>query len=230
MPAEGRHAAGSGSELLRRGLDRIGLQLTPTQRDALGIYLSELQRWAPQVNLTGLRSEDAIVREGFLRSLTHRLAFEPTPTVHAIDIGSGAGFPGLVLKIGYPEINMVLLEPRRRRATFLRAMIRRLGLVGVRCIRARAEELCANPEHQGRYDVAFARAVGPVPTMARLVEPLLRPGGRLILQAGQEARDALPSICALLTPMGIRVQIVDGPAPDIGSAPTYLLILEKTAR
>src|SRR5574337_1024473 len=81
------------SELLRRGLCHIGLQLTPSQYEALGVYLSELRRWATQVNLTGLRSEEAIIREGFLRSFAHKAAFESTPLLKAIDVGSGAGFP-----------------------------------------------------------------------------------------------------------------------------------------
>jgi 16S rRNA (guanine527-N7)-methyltransferase len=179
------------------------------------------------VNLTGLRSEDAIIREGFLRSLAYRAVFNPAPSVKAIDVGSGAGFPGLVLKIGYPDIDMLLVEPRRKRATFLRSIIRRLELTGIRCVQARVEELCGDAEHQGGYDVAFARAVGPVADVARIVEPLLKPGGRLILQAGQEARDSLPSLRPLLAALGMRADILEGPAPDTGFPPTYLLILQK---
>jgi 16S rRNA (guanine527-N7)-methyltransferase len=221
--------AGRG-ERLTRGLDRIGLQLTPAQHDALGVYLSELRRWALRVNLTGLRSDEAIIRDGFLRSLACRTAFNPAPPVKAVDVGSGAGFPGLVLKIAYPDIEMVLLEPRRKRATFLRSMIRYLGLAGVRCIQARVETLCGDVEHRGRYDVAFARAVGPVPDVARMVEPLLKPDGRLILQAGQEARDSLPSLRRLVAALGMSVDIREVPAPDTGFPPTCLLVLERTER
>jgi len=179
----------SSEQLLRRGLDRIGLTLTPAQLDALKLYVSELLRWTPRVNLTGLKSEDAIVREGFLRSLSYRAAFEPEPWVRAVDIGSGAGFPGLVLKICYPAIDMLLIEAARRRAAFLRHLIRQLGLTGVRCIHARAEQLHADPEHRGKYDVAFARAVGGVAGAALLAEPFLAPGGRLILQVGRHTRN-----------------------------------------
>lgn len=87
------------SELLTLGLDRIGLRLTPAQYDALGVYLSELRRWASQVNLTGLKSDEAIIRDGFLRSLACKAAFKSAPPVKAVDVGSGAGFPGLVLNI-----------------------------------------------------------------------------------------------------------------------------------
>ena len=215
------------SELLRRGLGRLGLRFTPAQYEALGVYLSELQRWASQVNLTGLRSEEAIIREGFLRSLAYRAAFEPAPLMKAIDVGSGAGFPGLVLKIGYPDVDMLLLEPKRRRATFLRSIIRRLELTGVRCIQARVEELHGNAEHRGGYDVAFARAVGPVQDVARMVEPLLKPGGRLILQMGRRTRDSFPSVHPLLAALAMRAEVREVPAPDVGFPPTHLLILEK---
>src|SRR5574337_1232670 len=215
------------SELLRRGLGRIGLQLTPGQYKALGVYLSELQRWAPQVNLTGLRSEEAIIREGFLRSLAYRVAFNPARSVKAIDVGSGAGFPGLVLKIGYPDIDMLLLEPTRKRAAFLRFLVRRLGLVGIRCIQARAEALSEDNEHRCRYDLAFARAVGPIPEVARLVKPLLKPGGRLILQVGQEARASLRSMEPAFAVLEMSVALREGPAPDAGHPPTHLLVLQK---
>lgn len=201
--------------------------MIPAQYEALELYLTELRRWASQVNLTGLRTEEAIIREGFLRSFAHRAAFEPTPLLKAVDVGSGAGFPGLVLKIGYPEIDMTLLEPRRRRATFLRFVIRQLGLTGIQCIQRRVEELCEDAEHRGRYDVAFARAVGPVQEVARMTKPLLKSGGRLILQAGQEARDTLSSLRPALDALGLRVESREAAAPDEGAPPTHLLILAK---
>lgn len=230
MPEQAAQQSGAScrGELLRRGLKRIGIRLTPAQDEAFDVYLAELRRWASQVNLTGLRSEEAIIREGFVRSLSYRVAFEPLPLMKAIDVGSGAGFPGLVLKIGYPAIDMLLLEPRRKRATFLRSTIRRLGLTGVRCIQARVEELHGDAEHQGRYDIAFARAVGPVPDVVRMIEPLLAPGGRLVLQTGQRTRDSLPSAHPLLAALGMRAEEREAPAPDVGFPPTRLLILDRS--
>lgn len=227
MEQETRQSAARCNALLRRGLDHLGLQLTPAQYDALDAYMSELRRWATQVNLTGLRSEESIVRDGFLRSFACGVALDPASFMKAIDVGSGAGFPGLVLKIGYPNIDMSLLEPRRKRATFLRSIIRRLELTGIRCIQARVEELYGDVEHQGGYDIAFARAVGPVPNVARMVEPLLKPGGRLIVQVGQRVRDSLASVRPLLVALGMRAEVREAPAPDKGLPPTHLLILDK---
>lgn len=220
--------AASSDQLLRRGLDRIGLRVTPAQLEALGIYLSELLRWAPRVNLTGFKSKETIVREGFLRSLTYRAAFEPMPGMKAVDIGSGAGFPGLVLKICCPEIDMLLIEAARRRATFLRHIIRRLGLTGVRCLQVRAEQLQGDAEHRGRYHVAFARAVGALPDLVSLAEPILSPGGRLIIQAGRKTAGSLQALRPRLAALGMRAAMCEAPAVDAGAPPTLLLVVEKT--
>lgn len=220
----------AGDRLLRRGLDRVGLRLDPARRAALEIYRSELLRWGTRVNLTGLRSGEAIVREGFLRSLAYRVAFDPAPGMQAIDIGSGAGFPGLVLKICFPEIEMLLLEAARMRATFLRFVIRRLGLVGVRCLRVRAEELHGDAAHQGRYHVAFARAVGPLPAVLSLAEPFLCVGGRLILQAGRKTEEALDAMSARLPGLGLTAAVHEAPGPDEDAPATRLVVVEKLPR
>ncbi len=218
---------GASDQLLRLGLGRIGLQATPDRLEAFALYRSELLRWATRVNLTGFRTEGAIVREGFLRSLSYRVAFEPAPGMRALDIGSGAGFPGLVLKICYPEIDMVLVEAGRRRATFLRSLIRQLGLTGVRCLHARAERLVDQVEHRGRYQVAFARAVGPPPEVLALAEPLLAPGGRLVLQVGQRTARSLVGLRPRLASFGLKAALCESPALDQEAPPTELLVVEK---
>ena len=225
----GRDAVENG-QLLRRGLGHIGVHVTPAQIEALEVYLSELQRWAPHVNLTGFKSKEAIVREGFLRSLTYRAAFEPAPRMKAVDIGSGAGFPGLVLKICYPEMDMVLVEAARRRATFLRHLIRRLGLSRVRCIQARAEQLHSDPEHRGRYHVAFARAVGALPSAVAIAEPLLSPGGRLVLQMGRKTLESLAAMRPRLAALGMEAVALQAPGLDAGGPSTQLLVVDKALR
>jgi len=215
--------------LLHCGLSRISPRVTPEQLEALDVYLSELLRWAPRVNLTGLKSKEAIVREGFLRSLTYRAAFEPAPGMKAVDIGSGAGFPGLVLKICYPELDMLLIEAARRRATFLRHLIRQLGLTGVRCLQARAEQLHSDAEHRGRYHLAFARAVGALPYVVSLAEPLLSAGGRLILRMGRRTAESLQAVRPRLSASGMRAEVYEAPAVDEGGPPTELLVVDKVA-
>ena len=230
--ATGRVAGDNGGiadHLLRQGLDRFGIQATPAQLQAFSVYRSELLRWAARVNLTGFKSEEAIVREGFLRSLTYAAAFEPAPGLVAVDIGSGAGLPGLALKICYPEMEMLLVDAARRRVTFMRHVIRRLGLTGVRCLWARAERLKEQAEHRARYHLAFARAVGALPEVIALAEPLLAPGGRLVIQFGQKTAPSLQAMHGRLAALGLKPLVVQAPGVDAGAAPTQLLALEKSA-
>lgn len=214
--------------LLRQGLERIGIQATPAQLQAFALYRSELIRWAARVNLTGFKSEEAIVREGFLRSLTYKAAFEPAPGLVAVDIGSGAGLPGLALKICYAEIEMILVDAARRRVTFMRHLIRQLGLTGIHCLWTRAEHLQDQPEHRGKYHLAFARAVGALPEVVALAEPLLAPGGRLVIQFGEKTALSLQTMSGRLEVLGLRPAVVQAPALDAGAPPTQLLALEKS--
>jgi len=215
-------------QLLRRGLGRLGIHATPAKLQALAFFRSELLRWAARVNLTGFRSDEAIVREGILRSLSYKAAFEPAPGLAAVDIGSGTGLPGLVLKICYPEIEMLLVDAARRRVTFTRHVIRQLGLGGVRCLWARAESLKGEVEHRGRYRLAFARAVGALPEVVALAEPLLAPGGRLVIQCGRETAPSLQAMRALLTALGMTALVVQAPGVDEDGPPTQLLALVKS--
>jgi 16S rRNA (guanine527-N7)-methyltransferase len=231
--ATGRVAGGGeahADQLLRRGLLRLGIQPTPEQLEALALYRSELLRWAARVNRTGFRSEEAIVREGILRSLSYRAAFEPVPGLPAVDIGSGAGIPGLVLKICFPEIEMLLVDAARRRVTFMRHLVRQLGLTGVRCLQARAEHLRDTAEHREGYRLAFARAVGPLPEVVELAAPLLAPGGRLVVQFSRETARALREMGAQLATLEMGATVVQAPGIDEGAPPTQLLVLERSLR
>jgi len=176
----------SPDELLVTGALALGIHLTPGQVAAFLAYLEEITRWSSRVNLTALRTAEEIVRAGFLDSLAC-LPLIPPEAGRALDIGSGAGFPGLPLKLVRPDLAFSLVEASRRKATFLRHATRRLGLTGVRVLRCRAEELAGDPAEQGSYDLALARAVAPPPEQARLVRPFLRPGGLFLLQTGPEA-------------------------------------------
>jgi 16S rRNA (guanine527-N7)-methyltransferase len=170
-------------DLLVAGARALGLRLTCTQVAAFATYLEEISRWSARINLTALRRPEDIVRAGFLDSLAC-LPLIPPETHRAVDVGSGAGFPGLPLKLARPELSFTLVEASRKKATFLHHVVRRLGLAGVRVLQRRAEELAADPEEAGAYDLALARAVAPSPDQGRLVRPFLRPGGIFLAQAG----------------------------------------------
>jgi 16S rRNA (guanine527-N7)-methyltransferase len=182
MKASHRPRPGT-DDLLVAGARALGLHLTSVQVAAFAIYLEEIIRWSARTNLTALRRPEEIVRAGFLDSLAC-LPLIPPEASRAVDVGSGAGFPGLPLKLARPELSFTLVEASRKKVTFLHHVVRRLGLAGVRVLQRRAEELAADPEEAGAYDLALARAVAPPPDQGRLVRPFLRAGGIFLAQAG----------------------------------------------
>ncbi|MGH7369746.1 MAG: 16S rRNA (guanine(527)-N(7))-methyltransferase RsmG [Candidatus Methylomirabilaceae bacterium] len=224
--ASGQDPALTG-RMLGEGFRRLGIEPTSAQREAFALYLSELLRWGARINLTGFSTEEEIVREGFLRSMSYRAAFDPAPGMKAVDIGSGAGFPGLVLKICYPEIDMLLVEASRRRASFLRSLIRHLGQPGMSCFHGRAEQLHGEAEHHATYQVAFARAVGALPEVVALAEPLLAPGGRLVVQVGRRRAQSLDEDCRSLIESGLKAGTCVGPAVGPAMSPTEFLVVKK---
>jgi 16S rRNA (guanine527-N7)-methyltransferase len=193
-----RHPRLDPDQLLLSGAAALGIHLSPDQLESFCTYREEILRWTARTNLTALRSPAEIVREGFLDSLGC-LALIPPEADRALDIGSGAGFPALPLKLVRPALDFTLVEASRKKATFLRHMARTLGLEGIRVVQVRAEALAVDPTEVGGYDVATARAVAPPPEQARLVRPLLRFGGAFLLQLGLTplAPNVLDSVLAL---------------------------------
>ena len=171
--------------LLAQGLREIALPLERASSQQLLAYAAEVARWAKRVNLTGLREPERIVRDGILRSL-RLLPFLPEGEGLALaDVGSGAGFPGIPLKVARPTLLITLIEASRRRASFLMHIIRLLGLDGASCLRARVEALDDHPELRGGFAVVTGRALAPLPKAIALLTPLLAPGGTLLLPQGK---------------------------------------------
>ncbi len=135
-----------------------GLPLSEAQIDQLATYAAELRRWNERVNLTAIDDEAGIVVRHFLDSLRCALSWGDAPG-SLVDVGAGAGFPGLPLKILRPELRLTLVESVAKKAAFLRHVVDMLGLAGVEVVVARAEALGRDAAHRGRYDVAVARAV-----------------------------------------------------------------------
>jgi 16S rRNA (guanine527-N7)-methyltransferase len=164
------------------GASTFGIVLTDEQVDACLVYLVELEKWNRKFNLTAIRDEREIVTKHFIDSFSYLSGFEPAHGLALLDMGSGAGFPALPIKIAAPALSVTLVESVRKKGTFLRHIIRTLRLVGADVIDARTGELPA--EHHGRYDVVTARAFADMDTALKEGTPFLKPGGVMILSRG----------------------------------------------
>ncbi len=160
----------------------LGLTLPPTFPGAVTRYLDELERWQRVGGLTAYRTRLARLQHLVLESLMW-LTVLPAPAAPLLDVGSGAGVPGLVLKLARPEWEVELLDATRRRANFLRHMVRELGLGGVAVHWGRAEALAGGPL-AGRFQTVTMRAVAPGASAAALAAPFLAPAGHLVVSVG----------------------------------------------
>jgi 16S rRNA (guanine527-N7)-methyltransferase len=177
-------------QLLVESVRALGLRLTPEQREAFQRYYEELVAWNQKFNLTAITDYEQVQIRHFLDSLSCLLADESRRTLgrlgaRVIDIGTGAGFPGIPLKLVCNLAHFTLLEATRKKVTFLEHIISTLGLRSVTPIHARAEELAHEPTHRQRYDLALARAVAELPVVAEYTLPFCRVGGWVIAQKGE---------------------------------------------
>lgn len=142
-------------------------------------FLLRLETWTARINLTSEKTADRILKQHVFDSLQFARALKTGGRL--LDIGSGAGFPGIPLKIVRPGLDVVLLESQKRRVNFLKTVVRELQLSSIAAVEGRAEDFCTDTHWTGRFDAVVLRAVASIPQCAELAHPFLRPGGRMLL-------------------------------------------------
>ncbi|PJF48113.1 MAG: 16S rRNA (guanine(527)-N(7))-methyltransferase RsmG [Chloroflexi bacterium] len=172
---------------------RLGVALDARQARALLRFRDLLVEANQRFNLTALTDDASILALHFLDSLTavqviRGLQANHSAALELIDVGAGGGFPGIPLKIALPELRVTLMDGTAKKVQFCAEVIRTLALQHIRAIQDRAEEAGHRPEHRERYDVAIARAVAPMPTLAEYLLPLTRVGGTCIAMKGSDAQ------------------------------------------
>ncbi len=182
---------------LRRGARQLGITLTEEQIRRFQRYSELLLEWNRRFNLTAIDDPRQVEIRHFLDSLSclpvlSRLAGStgaapPGKAARAIDVGTGAGLPGIALKIVWPSLRLTLLEATAKKVRFLEHVIAELGLREVEAIHGRAEELAHDPGHRAVYDLVLARAVAPLSPLLELTLPFLRVGGWLLAMKGPAA-------------------------------------------
>jgi 16S rRNA (guanine527-N7)-methyltransferase len=163
----------------------LHLTLTPAQLAAFQAYADELRAWNEKFNLTAITDLEGIQVKHFLDSLSVLKAAPSLAGRRVVDVGTGAGFPGLPLRIVCPDLRLTLVEATGKKVTFCQAVVDRLQLAGVTVVKARAEEIGRDPAHREQYDWALARAVAEMPVLAEYLLPLVRRGGHILAQKGE---------------------------------------------
>jgi len=164
--------------------------VTSNQSQVFDVYLEELLKWNKKFNLTAITDPQEIKIKHFEDSLTILQAIKLT-NQSVVDIGSGAGFPGIPLKIVCPEIKLTLIEATRKKVEFLKHVVSVLGLKNIEIIWGRAEELNKQAKYKEKFDVALARAVAKLDKLIGYCVPFLKPGGIFIAQKGPDIDEEL---------------------------------------
>lgn len=207
----------------------FGIHLTPRQVTALTAYEQELLEWNQKFNLTAIRDSEGIRTKHFLDSFSCVLAWKERPPRNLIDVGTGAGFPGIVLKILYPGMKLTLVESVGKKAAFCRHVLDKLALEGVLLLTKRAEEVGQDPEHREKYDWAVARAVANLPVLAEFLLPLVQVGGAMLAQKGEGAHAETQSAEKALSMLGGQLrQLIPVTLPGVVEE-RYLVVVDKLA-
>lgn len=224
-------AAGAGLAVLVAGAKQAGCELTDEQVELFGRYLTGLSAWTRRLNLVSAGALADAERVLFLDSLAlvPVIRREQPSAARLIDVGSGGGFPGLVLKLLLPELNVVLLEATGKKASFLSWMAEQLGLRGVDVRAVRAEEAAREGALRDSFDVVTARALGPLPVVLELGLAFCKTGGTLIAPRGvSSAADDAAACTAVAATLGGRIVGVERPEIDGVAERTALVVVEKT--
>ncbi len=217
---------------LLRGARELGILLKESHLSLFQTYYEELVEWNRQFNLTAITDYEGVQVRQFLDSLSCLLVLpraELQAGARVIDVGTGAGFPGLPLRIVCPGVRLTLLEATRKKVDFLEHLLRRLGLTDVEVIHARAEDLGHRPGYREGYDWALARALAEMPTLAEYLLPLVRVRGAVLAQKGENAPAEVHAAEEAIRILGGRLRKLV-PVDLHGLAETrYLVVVDKVA-
>lgn len=215
--------------LIQDAKNLFNVHLTGRQVMALINYEKELIEWNQKFNLTAIRDSESIRVKHFLDSYSCVLAWKANPPLRLIDIGTGAGFPGIPLKIIYPTTHVTLVESVGKKAMFCQHIISKLGLEDIDVIQSRAEDIGQNPKHRESYDWAVARAVANMTVLSEYLLPLVKVGGHVLAQKGESGPAEAQSAEKAMKILGGKLkQLIPVHLPSVADD-RYLVVIDKVA-
>ncbi|GCF10756.1 16S rRNA (guanine(527)-N(7))-methyltransferase RsmG [Dictyobacter arantiisoli] len=179
------------STVFQAGLAQLGLADSEHIVNAFLRYRQELLDWNTRFNLTAIKDPEEVLTKHFLDSLSLLQIYDTQEPVRILDIGSGAGFPGIPLKIVRPQWRVTLIEATGKKITFLQHMVDTLQLENVEVLHGRAEDIAHQPKYRGHFDMVTARAVSALPALLECCAPFCRKGGALVLPKKGDMADEI---------------------------------------
>lgn len=174
-----------------KDLADLGIALTSEQINQFLRYFELLVEWNGFMNLTAITEYDEVMKKHFVDSLSLIKTYDVSKKVKVIDVGTGAGFPGLALKIAYPNLQVTLLDSLNKRINFLNEVISQLGLSGVETVHGRAEDFAKPDKLRGKFDLCVSRAVANLSTLSEYCLPFVKVGGEFISYKSEKITEEL---------------------------------------
>ena len=201
-------------QLLLEGAKELGITLTNTQIDQFMKYKSLLQEWNEKMNLTAITEDREVITKHFLDCMTINKAIDMNTQKSVIDIGTGAGFPGLVIKIAFPNIEVTLVDSLKKRLVFLDEVIKELNLTQIRCVHSRAEDLGKDDSYREGFDICASRAVANLAVLGEYTLPFVKVDGYLMALKGQKLDEELEQGKKAINILGAKLEeVVDAKVP-----------------
>ena len=213
----------------RKDIQELGITLSEVQIDQFITYYEMLVEWNQVMNLTAITEYDDVMKKHFVDSVSLIKAYDVSKSASVIDVGTGAGFPGLALKIAYPNLKVTLLDSLNKRINFLNAVIEKLELTGVDTVHGRAEDFAKPDKLREKFDLCVSRAVANLSTLSEYCLPFVKVGGCFVSYKSEKISDEANDAQKAITMLGGNVkEQIEFLLPD-SDIYRNLFVIEKTS-
>jgi 16S rRNA (guanine527-N7)-methyltransferase len=192
----------------KNSLEEKGISLSPQQLKQFETYYEVLVEWNEKMNLTAITEKEDVYLKHFYDSVTAAFYADLSKPLHICDVGAGAGFPSIPLKICFPDLSITIVDSLNKRISFLEHLSQQLGLTNTHFYHDRAETFAKRPEHREQYDVVTARAVARMSVLSELCLPLVKKDGLFIAMKAANAVDELTNAKKAITTLGGKTEKV----------------------
>lgn len=195
-------------ELLIKASNELGIKLNEIQINQFLLYKKMLLEWNEKINLTAITDENEIMLKHFVDSMALTTVYNIQENTKIIDVGTGAGFPGIPIKIAYPDVDMTLLDSLNKRITFLAELTEQLKLSNIQLVHSRAEDGGQNKLYREKYDLCASRAVANLAVLSEYCLPFVAVGGSFIALKGPDIEQELSDSKLAIKKLGAEISDV----------------------